>query len=441
MTRPSLHRTPRVLCLVLAGAGLTACQKTMMQTPALFDGAEIDPFARFDEAQKTNEILIFYATNRPAGGSVDDRSYKNGIRDDVAVGEATVRLGSKNMTWEELYEASTTVKRKKSIPLYLENATEMAVIGAEESPERPSPEALAFAERINSALAGKEWRDITIYLHGAKVGFYDSCVTAAEFHHFMGRHGVMLNFDWPSTQSVITYGTDVKHAGMSVPAFVRFVEFLARNTDADRINMIGYSCGAQIASPAMYELREKYSDYTADQLQDMLRIGEVYLAAPDIDLRTFAVDHLPRYHDMTVSTTLTINLHDSVLALSQMAHGGSRAGRPDIKELTEEETEMIAGLAVLPTFNVIDMGTSQPPTEANLKGHGYWYKSPWVSTDIIIQFIFHASPAERGLEIVDAKERPVWYYPDDYPQRVISRLLAYLATLDEGDPRIPRSRN
>jgi hypothetical protein len=42
--------------------------------------------------------------------------------------------------------------------------------------------------------------------------------------------------------------------------------------------------------------------------------------------------------------------------------------------------------------------------------------------------------------MVDAKERPVWYYPDDYPQRVVSRLKAYLATLKEGDPRIPRSR-
>ena len=106
---------------------------------------------------------------------------------------------------------------------------------------------------------------------------------------------------------------------------------------------------------------------------------------------------------------------------------------PDIRELSLEESELVIQLVNLPSFSVIDMGTSHPPTEANLKGHGYWYKSPWVSTDIIIQFIFHASPAQRGLEIDTAETRKaqVWYYPEDYPQRVVSRLKAYLATRAE----------
>jgi hypothetical protein len=117
-----------------------------------------------------------------------------------------------------------------------------------------------------------------------------------------------------------------------------------------------------------------------------------------------------------------------------MSHfGKSRAGRPDLKELNPEESELAIKLVDLPTFNVIDMSTSNPPTEANLKGHGYWYKSPWVSTDLIIQLIFHASPAERGLEIdtADSRRAQVWYYPDDYPDRVVSRLNAYLASLPE----------
>ncbi len=136
---------------------------------------------------------------------------------------------------------------------------------------------------------------------------------------------------------------------------------------------------------------------------------------------------------MAVSTTMTFNLHDGVLALSQLSHGGkSRAGRPDVKELDEEESQLAIELCALPTFNVIDMGTSEPPTEANLKGHGYWYKSPWVSTDIIIQFIFHASPEERGLKVDTSEKRraEVWYYPTDYPNRVVTRLKAYLATID-----------
>jgi hypothetical protein len=124
-----------------------------------------------------------------------------------------------------------------------------------------------------------------------------------------------------------------------------------------------------VLDPALYELRRQYADYDAEQLHEILRIGEVYFAAPDCDFRAFAVDHVPSYHDMTVSTTLTVNLSDSVLALSQfMHHKVSRAGRPDLDELTEQETEMVIDLIRLPTFNVIDMGTAEPPPKASLRG-------------------------------------------------------------------------
>ena len=48
-------------------------------------------------------------------------------------------------------------------------------------------------------------------------------------------------------------------------------------------------------------------------------------------------------------------------------------------------------------------------------------------------FIFHASPAQRGLAIDDdvTRKAEVWYYPSDYPDRVVSRLKAFLASLEE----------
>ncbi len=426
------------LCLALAAAGLTGCGQEMMATPVMFDDARIDPFSKFDESQRTNEVTILYATNRSASGPETDRQYKNKVRDELALGKVTVRLGSKNMTWEELYEASTSAKRKGSVTLHTEDAVELAVIEPDDDPLKPTAGAASYADRINTILADKPNKNITIYLHGANVDFKKSSCTAAEFHHFMGRHGIMISFDWPSTQSPITYGIDVKHAAMSVEPLTRFLEYLAANTNADRINLIGYSAGAQVLSPALYNLREKYGDLDADEAKEKLRIGEIYFAAPDVELRTFVLKHAPRFHDLAVNTTLTINLNDRVLALSQVSHlGKSRAGRPDLKELSPEELELVIELVDLPTFSVIDMSTSDPPTEANLKGHGYWYKSPWVSTDIIIQLIFHATPSQRGLEIDTAETRraQVWYYPEDYPQRVVSRLKAYLASLPEGqDP-------
>ncbi len=152
----------------------------------------------------------------------------------------------------------------------------------------------------------------------------------------------------------------------------------------------------------------------------------MYFAAPDIDSRTFALEHVPRYHDMTQNTTLTMHTGDKVLGLSAaVIHGRSRAGAPNAKEFEEDELLMIRELARLPTFNVVDMEHTTGERGQDFQQHGYWYKNPWVSTDLIFQLMFRVGPAERGLEKVDVEQRPVWYFPPDYPQRVKQAVLEH----------------
>jgi esterase/lipase superfamily enzyme len=43
----------------------------------------------------------------------------------------------------------------------------------------------------------------------------------------------------------------VKHAAKTAPLFARFIKQLARHTDAANINILAYSAGAQVASPAL----------------------------------------------------------------------------------------------------------------------------------------------------------------------------------------------
>ena len=132
MNLRSIRRILGALCCVPVAAALTACGQTMMATPVMFDGAAIDPFSQFDAAQRTDEVTILYATNRSPGGTPDDRRYKNGVRDELALGEAVVRFGNGKLTWDELYEASTTAKRRKSISVNLGNVSELAVLRPDE---------------------------------------------------------------------------------------------------------------------------------------------------------------------------------------------------------------------------------------------------------------------------------------------------------------------
>ena len=57
-------------------------------------------------------------------------------------------------------------------------------------------------------------KDILVYVHGAKVNFYNACAFAAQLDHFMGRDMTSMAFAWPTRQNILAYGTgaDLKRA-------------------------------------------------------------------------------------------------------------------------------------------------------------------------------------------------------------------------------------
>ena len=90
--------------------------RSLMPTPAVFWSGDVDPWDDVLQEQRSPWAEIFYATDRPASGDADDRTYKNGRGPAVRVGEVRVRLGSSSTTWDDLVEASMTKQRPRSLP-------------------------------------------------------------------------------------------------------------------------------------------------------------------------------------------------------------------------------------------------------------------------------------------------------------------------------------
>ena len=90
-----------------------------------------------------------------------------------------------------------------------------------------------------------------VYVHGANSTIYRAAAQAAQYRHFTGRNCIVLVFLWPSAENLLAYGTDVRHAKRSAPAFKRFITLLAEYTHAENINILAYSAGAQVASPGL----------------------------------------------------------------------------------------------------------------------------------------------------------------------------------------------
>ena len=121
---------------------------------------------------------------------------------------------------------------------------------------------------------------------------------------------------------------------------------------------------------------------------------------------------------MVDRVTMTVNLNDSVLKMSQFRNRSSRIGRPDADELDSEETKFLIEASATDNFDVIDAVSAVSLFDA-LEAHDYWYNNPRVSTDVLMKMLFHLGPADRGLKsIVTERGFTVWYFPDDYHQRV-----------------------
>ena len=405
---------------------LTGCQKKayLMPTPTAFQTGEHDPFAVNPELEETNRVVIAYATNRIGSGTEDEKKYLTLFDKNLRLGTTQVRIGSEKETWMDIYGLSTINKRKGDIVLDLEVTKELGQVDSEKPLDELSPEARYFFEKLNQALDRSLDKDLILYVHGANNTFYRSSAQAAQFHHFTGRNTVVMFYAWPSAASLLRYAVDVNNARRSVPVFARLLELLGLHSTARNIDILAYSAGAQVLSPALAGLREKYGDKDIDHLKKRLRLGEIYFAAPDVDFRVF-LENLAKYIDLPSHVTLALNPDDSVLKYAARHHRVSRAGRPDPNELSGEETQWVIEASRKMPLDILWI-TSETIPDMDKGSHSFWYSHPWVSTDVLVQFLFQARPEDRGLaEYEGEMGGRIWYFPEDYPEqanRSINRL-------------------
>lgn len=413
MQYASLHAHLILIFMVLLMGGCnTAGQKTesLMPAPiAITEGVVAPSVARQDLAS-SNEVSIFYATNRKPSKPDDGQHYVTDFDQNLRLGVANIRIGNKGAPADEIYSQAISPDRKKEIPLLLEQVTQQTVVTNRPDLDVISSETRAYLKEINAALVNSRNKDITVYVHGANNTFYRSTVQAAQFRYFTGRQSVVLAFSWPSSGSLVHYGVDVKNSAQSYEVFARLIKLLSRYTDARVINILSYSAGARVASPGLNLLAQVQGSKP--------RLGMVYYAEPDEHQVTF-FRNLANYLHLTQSTTVTVNFHDSVLAFAETYNAKPDAGMPDPGQFSDEEKEVLIVKLDKPNFSVIDLDGSKIPGLARGE-HGAWYNHPWVNTDVVTQFLFHASPAERGL-VLKKIERPwskYWIYPEDYPARI-----------------------
>ncbi|MCA9423619.1 MAG: alpha/beta hydrolase [Candidatus Omnitrophica bacterium] len=410
--------------LLVACALLTGCGQTLMPTPAIYRQGGLDPFVSVRPEDRTNLVPVYYVTDREPAKTTDIRQYYSGRRSpDLRVGQARVRIGSPDLSWEELERESRLEKRDRNPKITLADVIEYGPLWTREynrDPNRPvelpesanrSPGGQRFLAELNQRLSKFDEKNIYIYIHGYKNSFNSSVTLGAQLHHYLGRDGVFINYAWPSRDKLALYSVDKGNSMFSVRNFRLLLEYLAERTEADHIHIIAHSAGTGVPVAAFAEMSLLDFEKSAQEIQRNRKIGNVVLAAPDIDLEIYINASLDGSNRVPKRMTLYASREDRALKLSGWLFSMVRLGNP-FKMIGPKE---LTALRKSKDRVVVDVTPAQSQYEKFL-GHSYFHDNPWVSSDL---FLF----LKTGLEAPDRCLSPIedgamWTFAEDYPSRV-----------------------
>ena len=295
----------RGLALCVTTAWLAGCASggpatlDMMPAPAAYE-QQAAPFGIDDGVAEAGEVAVrdmLYVTNRAPAGADDEERFYSGERGYLLrAGAARIAFGDTDITWDEAREISLLKNRPGSFPLRVHGLTEFGVLADSVSIFTPLDEAMAverreqqrFLEEVERRLAQSAVNDIFIYVHGYKVNFENPLLVASELWHFLGHEGAFVAFSWPSTPQRLAYMKDIETARVSAWALRKLGTFLARESSARRIHIVGYSAGTRVVLTTLYELALLYQNSSEAEIRAATRLGRVVLVGSDVDTGAFA---------------------------------------------------------------------------------------------------------------------------------------------------------
>jgi len=407
-------------CLALLAACAGPSLQPLMPTPVLFSELGFSPMDHVPEDERWTPRRVYYATTREREDDLQRIDYGNRESATISLGMTLIGFGSPQLSWSDLSAYSRAGQREGVIDLAIAGLLEIGSFtpASSEAPARDESGALGWMMAdINRSIESSRDRDLLIYVHGAKVNFYNASAFAAQLDHFMGRDMTSLAFSWPTRQNILAYGSgaDVERAYRAAPALSSFLEELARGTVARRINIVCWSAGGRVVTAALKELYERHAEDEVDP-RGKLRLGTIYYAAADVPGEEF-VRALPAINALASRVVVTISSKDGALDMARLTMGGgARIGQRN-QNLSDEQMAVVESADRL---EVVDVSRDWEGRGFDITGHRYWFDHPWASTDVVLAIRSDFGPSERGLA---ATTNPVlWSIPADYPDRLRATL-------------------
>jgi esterase/lipase superfamily enzyme len=247
----------------------------------------------------------------------------------------------------------------------------------------------AFFAELASHISGRigSNRDVLLYVHGFNTSYDEARFRLAQIVDDARFGGVAALYTWPAAGSLLDYGAAKESATIARDALCTLLHRLSEVPDVGRVHILAHSMGAWLAMEA---LRENAISGSPDLNG---KLGDVMLAAPDIDLNVFR-QQLSRLDPSHVFILVASN--DRALSLSRTLAGDrQRLGALDLNNPGDR--------AALAELGVKAYDLSREST--GLIGHGTYADAPLAVRTIAAQ-ITEQQPKDANIQAV-LGEKPV----------------------------------
>lgn len=389
----------------------------LMPSPVVYSETNFSPFLAEEGEELAAQSKLFFVTDREKAGPEDKQPYYTNQRGQLSrAGTVDVELSPTVQNWEDFVDVTLQGSRDRKYLLNVADVTEIGVLPYSVADLYQSPPTDVemdaagknFAIAINAQLALSQNKDIHIYIHGYNVDFEYSTLIAREIEHFLGYQGAFITYNWAATPNRFAYFKDQETATATRRNLRSLIEFLSDNTNAKRINLIGYSAGSRLAFEVTYQIA------LLNRSGSGPRLGDVILVSSDLDRSYFGHALADGILDAVDQLSIYTSGTDAALGMSSFVFGRDRLGQSWNKDGSDVWPALEEKLASLKNLEIIDVTDAEESSVGN--GHSFFRTSPWASSDIFLSLLTSLTAKERGLLRPEGKS--VWTFPPDYPQRL-----------------------
>lgn len=270
--------------------------------------------------------------------------------------------------------------------------------------------------RLAVALGASERDEILVYVHGYNTSFESAARRSAQLAFDISFRGVPAVYAWPSKGTLSGYPSDAETVVLSAPRLATFLRALADRAGPGKVHVVAHSLGNRLLTGALRRLmvdeavpgvagaaaEDPVGAAAAEEAGSVAEdpggarlLGQVIMAAPDVNARIFAEQIVPEIRGIAERITLYASARDRALQMSRQFSDYPRAGQAG------EDVVVLEGLDTVDASRAV----------TDLLGHGYFSENKRLVDDIFLLVRHELPPPERNLRRVPHGDLAYWAIP------------------------------